>query len=66
MRLLKLFYLFFLSFSVNAMDEFIIASAGQVVEPTPQIEEEAKKPGSKTRRFSCCGNNRSAIRRHYS
>ena len=44
MRLLKLFYLFFLSFSVNAMDEFIIASAGQVVEPTPQIEEEAKKP----------------------
>ena len=39
MRLLKLFYLFFLSFSVNAMDEFIIASAGQVVEPTPQIEE---------------------------
>ena len=44
MRLLKLFYLFFLSFSVNAMDEFIIASAGQVVEPTPLIEEEAKKP----------------------
>lgn len=44
MRLLKLFYLFFLSFSVNAMDEFIIASAGQVVEPTPQIEEETKKP----------------------
>ena len=44
MILLKLFYLFFLSFSVNAMDEFIIASAGQVVEPTPQIEEEAKKP----------------------
>ena len=39
MRLLKLFYLFFLSFSVNAMDEIIIASAGQVVEPTPQIEE---------------------------
>ena len=39
MRLLKLFYLFFLSFSVNAMDEFIIASAGQVVEPTPQIEK---------------------------
>jgi hypothetical protein len=47
MRLLKLFYLFFLSFSVNAMDEFIIASAGQVVEPTPQIEEEAKKPDVK-------------------
>jgi len=44
MRLLKLFYLFFLSFSVNAMDEFIIASAGQVVEPTPQIEQEVKKP----------------------
>ena len=44
MRLFKLFYFFLLSFSVNAMDEFIIASAGQVVEPTPQIEEEAKKP----------------------
>jgi hypothetical protein len=44
MRLLKLFYLFFLSFSVNAMDKFIIASAGQVVEPTPQIVEEAKNP----------------------
>ena len=43
MTLLKLFYLFFLSFSVNAMDKFIIASAGQVVEPTPQIEEEVKK-----------------------
>ena len=46
MRLLKLFYLFFLSFSVNAMDEFIIASAGQVVEPTPQIEE-PKQPEAK-------------------
>ena len=48
MRLLKLFYLFFLSFSVYAMDEFIVASAGQVVEPTPQIEEETKKPEVKS------------------
>ena len=44
MKLLKLFFLFFLSFSVNALDEFIIASAGQVVEPTPQIEEKTNKP----------------------